>query len=57
MSQTETDRHCESGCGCRYDTNDPDRFDCACDGPCTMASDEVWYAGCPVEAHGDEDAS
>jgi len=35
---------CESGCGCRYGTADPDRSDCACDGPCAMAAPEVW--GC-----------
>jgi hypothetical protein len=36
-------RYCESGCGCRYGTNDPDMRECACDGPCCMASDEEWY--------------
>lgn len=35
-------RRCESGCGCRYGTNDPDRLDCGCDGPCTMLEDEAW---------------
>lgn len=37
-------RRCEGGCGCRYGTDDPDRLDCACDGPCTEADDEVWNA-------------
>lgn len=31
---------CPSGCGCRRGTNDPDRLDCACDGPCCF--DEDW---------------
>ena len=31
---------CPNGCGCRRNTNDPDRNDCACDGPCTM--DATW---------------
>jgi hypothetical protein len=35
-------RHCESGCGCRYGTDDPDRNDCACDGPCCFASEDDW---------------
>ena len=37
-------RTCESGCGCRYGTTDPDVHDCACDGPCSMAEPQDW--GC-----------
>jgi hypothetical protein len=36
-------RTCPSGCGCRYGTDDPDRYDCWCDGPCTTASHEEWF--------------
>jgi hypothetical protein len=32
-------RECEGGCGCRYGTQDPDRRDCGCGGPCAMAED------------------
>lgn len=32
-------RPCPGGCGC-IDEEDPDRFDCACSGPCTM--DAEW---------------
>ena len=37
------ERLCESGCGCRYGTEDPDCRDCTCDGPCCMAEHEEWY--------------
>jgi hypothetical protein len=37
------ERLCENGCGCRYGTGDPESKDCACDGPCCMADDEVWF--------------
>ena len=43
-------RSCESGCGCRYGTEDPDVRDCACDGPCAFAEHDVWFHGgaqCP----------
>lgn len=30
---------CPNGCGCRKGTNDADRTECACDGPCCMAAD------------------
>jgi len=39
---------CEGGCGCRYGTSDPDRTDCACDGPCCNADDAVWFATPPA---------
>lgn len=40
-------RYCESGCGCRYGTDDPDRLDCACDGPCCCAEHDEWFGpGC-----------
>lgn len=43
VSPATTDvRRCESGCDCRYGTEDPDRLDCGCDGPCTMAADDTW---------------
>lgn len=29
---------CPNGCGCRLE-EDPDRHDCACDGPCCMATE------------------
>ena len=37
-------KRCESGCGCRYGTEDPDRLDCACDGNCCNAPYEIWFA-------------
>jgi hypothetical protein len=27
--------YCPEGCGCRVGTEDADRFECGCDGPCT----------------------
>ncbi|MGH3402850.1 MAG: hypothetical protein ACRDRJ_10175 [Streptosporangiaceae bacterium] len=27
--------YCPDDCGCRLGTNDADRFECGCDGPCT----------------------
>lgn len=41
--QTQMARTCPNGCRCRYMTNDADRADCACDGPCCM--DEDWWDG------------
>ena len=32
---------CPSGCGCRVGSDDPDRHDCACDGPCCTWTGEV----------------
>ena len=37
------ERRCEEGCGCRYGTDDADRMECGCDGPCTEG-DGDWYA-------------
>lgn len=36
-------RLCESGCGCRYGTDDPDARDCACDGPCCEDEHDAWF--------------
>jgi hypothetical protein len=41
---------CESGCGCRYGTTDPDARDCACDGPCCMGELDDW--GCRPDLGG-----
>lgn len=42
---------CLSGCGCRKGTDDADRADCACDGPCCMADD--WGPDAEYEARGE----
>jgi len=41
--QETQQRTCPSGCGCRYMTEDPDRRDCACNGPCCFDPD--WWDG------------
>src|SRR5262249_36566958 len=45
-------RYCESGCACRYGTNDPDRLDCAGDGRCSYLEHDDWF-GPDCTLHGE----
>lgn len=45
--------YCPNGCGCRKGTDDSDRMDCACDGPCCMDLD--WGPGPDFYASDEDD--
>lgn len=43
----DADRRCPDGCGCRLATDDADRAECGCDGPCTAECRENGYPDAP----------
>lgn len=39
---------CPTGCGCTVGTEDADRYDCACDGPCCWSPTLVLLPVCMI---------